>query len=54
MLRRSIRDTFNQISLDGDTSTNDTVIALASGAAGNATITDADSEVRGCGVWTLG
>lgn len=44
MLRRSIRDTFNQISLDGDTSTNDTVIALASGAAGNATITDADSE----------
>lgn len=47
MLRRSIRDTFNQISVDGDTSTNDTVIALASGAAGNAMITDAESEVRG-------
>lgn len=27
--------TFNQISVDGDTSTNDTVIVLASGAAGN-------------------
>lgn len=32
MLSRSIRDTFNQISVDGDTSTNDCVIALASGA----------------------
>ena len=29
--------------MDGDTSTNDTVLALASGAAGNATITDASS-----------
>ena len=29
-----------QISVDGDTSTNDTVIGLASGAAGNAKITD--------------
>lgn len=33
-----------QITVDGDTSTNDTVIGLASGAAGNATITDAGSE----------
>ena len=30
--------TFNQISVDGDTSTNDTVITLASGLAGNAEI----------------
>jgi glutamate N-acetyltransferase/amino-acid N-acetyltransferase len=30
---------FNQISVDGDTSTNDTVIGLASGAAGGAAIT---------------
>ena len=29
-----------QISVDGDTSTNDTVIGLASGAAGNVKITD--------------
>ena len=29
-----------QISVDGDTSTNDTVIGLASGAAGNALISD--------------
>ena len=32
-----------QITVDGDTSTNDTVLALASGAAGNAHITDAAS-----------
>ena len=32
-----------QITVDGDTSTNDTVIALASGAAGNERITDAAS-----------
>lgn len=32
-----------QITVDGDTSTNDCVIGLASGVAGNATITDAAS-----------
>lgn len=32
-----------QITVDGDTSTNDTVIGLASGAAGAAPITDAAS-----------
>lgn len=32
-----------QISVDGDTSTNDTVIGLASGAAGNPKITDLNS-----------
>ena len=32
-----------QISVDGDTSTNDTVIGLASGAAGNPKITDLGS-----------
>lgn len=31
---------FNRISVDGDTSTNDTVLVLANGAAGNAEITD--------------
>ncbi len=34
---------FHQITVDGDTSTNDTVIGLASGAAGGATISSADS-----------
>ena len=32
--------TFNQISVDGDTSTNDTVILLASGLAGNAPLAE--------------
>lgn len=34
----------SQITVDGDTSTNDTVIGLASGAAGNSVITDASSK----------
>lgn len=34
-LREDVRDTFNMISVDGDTSTNDTLIVLANGAAGN-------------------
>jgi glutamate N-acetyltransferase/amino-acid N-acetyltransferase len=33
-LRRSIEVSFNRISVDGDTSTNDTVLLLASGAGG--------------------
>ena len=35
-LRPAAARTWNQLSVDGDTSTNDTVFALASGAAGNA------------------
>jgi glutamate N-acetyltransferase/amino-acid N-acetyltransferase len=38
-LDADILDTFNQISIDGDTSTNDTVAILANGMAGNETIT---------------
>ena len=34
MTKRACQNSYNQISVDGDTSTNDTVIALASGAAG--------------------
>jgi len=33
-------DTFNMISVDGDTSTNDTLLVLANGMAGNAEITE--------------
>ncbi|MFD1318465.1 bifunctional glutamate N-acetyltransferase/amino-acid acetyltransferase ArgJ [Loigolactobacillus zhaoyuanensis] len=36
--------TFNQITVDGDTSTNDMVTVLANGAAGNATITAATAD----------
>ncbi|MBK5247326.1 MAG: bifunctional glutamate N-acetyltransferase/amino-acid acetyltransferase ArgJ [Peptostreptococcaceae bacterium] len=34
-LDNDIKDTFNQISIDGDTSTNDTVAVMANGMAGN-------------------
>lgn len=34
-LSRDIQDTYNMISVDGDTSTNDTVLLLANGMAGN-------------------
>ena len=40
-LKEDIRDTYNMVSVDGDTSTNDTVLLLANGMAGNAVI---DSE----------
>lgn len=39
-LSEDIRDTFNQISVDGDTSTNDTVTIMANGLAGNKQITE--------------
>ena len=41
-LRRAVERSFNRISVDGDMSTNDTVVVLASGAAG-ATVDD-DAE----------
>ncbi len=34
-LREDVKDTYNMISVDGDTSTNDTVLLLANGQAGN-------------------
>jgi len=42
-LTRAVDASFNRITVDGDTSTNDTVVLLASGAAGNPTI-ELDSE----------
>ncbi len=39
-LQSDIADTFNMVSVDGDTSTNDMVTVLANGAAGNREITD--------------
>lgn len=37
-----VEDTFNMISVDGDTSTNDTCLIMANGQAGNETIRDRD------------
>ena len=39
-LSANIKDTFNMVSVDGDTSTNDTVLLLANGMAGNPKITE--------------
>lgn len=39
-LSEDIKDTYNQISVDGDTSTNDTVAIMANGLAGNPEITE--------------
>ena len=43
-LSEDVEDTYNMISVDGDTSTNDTAILLANGLAGNQEITYASSE----------
>ncbi len=43
MLRDAVELSFNRISIDGDTSTNDTILLLASGASG-ATITPSNSD----------
>lgn len=45
-LREDVKDTYNMISVDGDTSTNDTVLLLANGMAGNAEITEKDEDYR--------
>lgn len=39
-LNSAVNRSFNRISIDGDSSTNDTVLVMANGAAGNAEITD--------------
>ena len=43
-LNRVIDDTYNLLTIDTDRSTNDTVIILATGRAGNANIVDANGE----------
>jgi len=42
-LRRAVELSFNSISIDGDTSTNDTLLVLANGAAANAPIASLES-----------
>ena len=41
-LNRAVNQSFNRVTIDGDTSTNDTLAALANGAAGNALIVKAE------------
>ena len=43
-LKEDVVDTFNMISVDGDTSTNDTLVVLANGQAGNKEITKEDEN----------
>ena len=43
-LSDDVNDTYNMISVDGDTSTNDTVLLLANGLAGNEKITEKNAD----------
>jgi glutamate N-acetyltransferase/amino-acid N-acetyltransferase len=45
LLQDAVNRSFNRISIDGDTSTNDTVLLLASGRAGNRPVTNAAAAV---------
>ena len=45
-LRADIIDTYNMVSVDGDTSTNDTVLLLANGLAGNPEITEENEDYK--------
>ncbi len=43
-LKADVEDTYNMISVDGDTSTNDTCLLLANGLAGNPEITEKNDD----------
>lgn len=43
-LQNDVKDTYNMISVDGDTSTNDTCLLLANGMAGNPEITEKNED----------
>lgn len=43
-LQEDVADTYNMISVDGDTSTNDTCLLLANGMAGNPVITEKNED----------
>lgn len=43
-LKEVVTDTFNMISVDGDTSTNDTLLILSNGLAGNPVINEKNAE----------
>lgn len=45
-LSETVADTYNMVSVDGDTSTNDTCLVLANGMAGNATVTQKNEDYQ--------
>lgn len=45
-LREDVKDTYNMVSVDGDTSTNDTVLLLANGMADNEEITVENEDYK--------
>ena len=45
-LQENVNDTYNMVSVDGDTSTNDTVLLLANGLAGNTEITEENEDYK--------
>ena len=45
-LSQDVQDTYNMVSVDGDTSTNDTVLLLANGMAGNPEITEKNEDYQ--------
>ncbi|MDP2227287.1 MAG: bifunctional glutamate N-acetyltransferase/amino-acid acetyltransferase ArgJ [Moraxellaceae bacterium] len=45
MLKAAVNQSFNRITIDGDTSTNDSCVLIASGAAGNPVVEVASGEV---------
>ena len=45
-LSENVKDTYNMVSVDGDTSTNDTVLLLANGMAGNPEITEKNEDYQ--------
>ncbi len=45
-LKTVIEDTFNQVTVDGDTSTNDTLAIIANGMAGNPEITSENEDFK--------
>lgn len=45
-LREAVEDSYNMVSVDGDTSTNDTLAIMASGLAGNEPITEKNDDYK--------
>ncbi len=45
-LSQDVKDTYNMVSVDGDTSTNDTCLLLANGQAGNREITEENQDYQ--------
>lgn len=45
-LKEAVEDSYNMVSVDGDTSTNDTLAIMASGLAGNLEITEKNQDYR--------